>query len=404
VARRLISAVVVLLFVATACNSRILRPPATIYVDGGEQNLTPATDTTQRSFPAVLLGFYPSKLELYPGDSVRFEMRFNGEPHAVALGTDIDKALAAVDKHGSLSDPARNEEVIPKTAFVPNVFPSDVQKTPAVQRSAAEPCFLDAGDDLSGITGEFAPCPKRKQPAFDGTQRFYSSGFLPEGEGFRVKLSDDIKPGTYRFMCLVHRAGMQGSIVVKKPGTGRPNVRDVKLQGRDQQRVDTAAATTVVTDAVKAVGTAPITAGAGPEGEVPAFVASFIPDVKSVKVNEPVTWKFFETHSISFKTTRAARKGLLIKERDGTVKLNLDAWNAVGSKALPDTVQTYWPSGTKKADIDGGTYSGDGEWSSGIIRAIPPRAVTYTMRFSKPGTYTYSCLVHHGMRGKIVVT
>ncbi len=400
--RRLTASVAVLLLLGTACNSRVLRPPATIYIDGGEQNLTPAVDTPQRSFPGVLLGFFPSKLELYAGDSVRFDMRFNGTPHTVALGTDINKALAAVDKRGSRTDPATNEELM---TDIPNVFPSFHQQRAAVQRSAAEPCFIDADEYMTAaMTNATSPCPKKDQPEFDGTQKFYSSGFLPEGEGFRVKLSGDTKPGTYRFMCLVHRAGMQGAIIVKKPGTGRPNVREVKLQGRDEQRVVGASASTVVTDTVKAVNDEiPIAAGAGPEGEVPAYVASFIPDLRTVKVNEPVTWKLFETHSISFRTTREARKGLLIKERDGTVKLNLDAWRAVSSPALPESVQSYPPS-KASVNLDGGTYSGEGEWSSGIIRAIPPRVVTYTLRFAKPGTYSYSCLVHHGMRGKIVVS
>jgi plastocyanin len=398
-----LAVVAALMTVGTACNSRLLRPPATIFVDGGETNLTPAADTDQRSFPAVLLSFFPSQIQLYAGDSLRFDMRYNGEPHTVALGTLVDDAVKAANRLGPQAG-VRKVEGLPEMRRVPQLLPGTVEsRSPKVNRSAAEPCFLDSGEPPNSATGGALPCPERDKPEFDGTQSFYSSGFLPEGEGFRIKLSSDTRPGAYRFMCLVHRAAMQGEIEVRRPGTGRPAVAKVKIAARDEQRVVTAAVTTYATDAAKRNGL-PVLAGVGSTGQIRGFVAGFVPDLVKARVGEPVSWRLFETHSISFNPARQARDGLVVQERGGEVRLNLDAWRSVGSIPPPYPVVSYPPPANKKASIDGGTYDGEGPFSSGVIRATPPLAVTYTLRFAKRGTYPYFCLVHDGMRGRVVVS
>ncbi len=52
--------------------------------------------------------------------------------------------------------------------------------------------------------------------------------------------------------------------------------------------------------------------------------------------------------------------------------------------------------------FDGGTYNGEGPWSSGLIGSPP--YLEYTMRISEPGTYDYACLIHPPMVGTIEVT
>jgi hypothetical protein len=53
-------------------------------------------------------------------------------------------------------------------------------------------------------------------------------------------------------------------------------------------------------------------------------------------------------------------------------------------------------------EVDGGTYDGDGFWSSGLIGAEP--FLAYTVRIAKPGTYNYACLIHPRMVGKVTVS
>jgi len=390
--------VCVLTLAATGCNSKLLRPPATIYVDGGETTVTPAVQQTA-AYPAVFLSYFPSTVQLHAGDSVRFDIRYNGEPHTVAFGSLIDSALAGADKLGPQAT-VNAVEALPEMQKIPDVLPRVVGTgDPKVNRSAAEPCFLDSGLPANSPTGGTPPCAKRSQPAFDGRQSFYSSGFLSEGESFRVKLSSDIKPGTYRFMCLVHRTTMTGSIEIVRGS--RPNVAQVKQAGRNEQRIVAASVTTAGTDAAKRPNE-PIQAGAGEPGVIRGFVSAFVPDRITVHTGEPLTWQLFEMHSISFRPSRQSRAGLVRRERNGDVKLNLDAWRAVGSPQPPPAAFAY-PPPAKPVAVDGGTWSGDGVFSSGVLRASPPGTVTYTLRFSKPGTYAYQCVVHRAMRGRVIV-
>ena len=55
----------------------------------------------------------------------------------------------------------------------------------AVQASG-QPCFLTTGDPPASDA-----CTKdqQKQPDFDGTQTYYNSGWLPDGEHFKMTLS-----------------------------------------------------------------------------------------------------------------------------------------------------------------------------------------------------------------------
>jgi plastocyanin len=49
--------------------------------------------------------------------------------------------------------------------------------------------------------------------------------------------------------------------------------------------------------------------------------------------------------------------------------------------------------------VDAGTWNGEGFLNSGLMFGGD-----FIVRFSKPGTYTYECLIHPGMAGTITVT
>jgi plastocyanin len=54
--------------------------------------------------------------------------------------------------------------------------------------------------------------------------------------------------------------------------------------------------------------------------------------------------------------------------------------------------------------IDGGTYDGTGFHSSGLVLSFPPQLFAYRVKFTKPGTYTYFCVVHPDMKASVNVT
>lgn len=241
---------------------------------------------------------------------------------------------------------------------------------------------------------------ERDQPDFDGRQSFYASGFLEEGEPFRVKLASSIRPGTYGFMCLVHRASMVGSIEVRPATAERPRVADVRKAGSDEEDEVAASLEPAARRAAAREGGA-VLAGTGPTGRIRGFLTSFIPDVVEIDTGQTVEWRLFGTHSISFVPSRDAEQGILVEE-GGLVRINDDAWRPVSSPPQPAAAVSALPP-EQPVQLDGGSWSGEASFSSGIIRATPPAQVSYKLTFTNAGTYRYRCLVHTRMRGSVVV-
>jgi plastocyanin len=130
-------------------------------------------------------------------------------------------------------------------------------------------------------------------------------------------------------------------------------------------------------------------------------VSSFIPNEVKIGTGEKVVWQLYGTHSISFDPSRDAKQGVIVEDDEGA-HINLDAWRAVGSPGQPDAAVSYPPSSARVA-VKGGSWSGEGAFSSGILRASQPTVLTYELTFTKPGSYRYLCLVHPRMRGRVVV-
>jgi plastocyanin len=397
------SAVAGLVLLAAGCNSRLLRPPVTVLADAGGHQISATIAEKSHRYSSVLLSFFPSSVPLHPGDALNFEVRDTGEPHSVAMGKLVDAALAAATPLRETAD-LRAIEALPQMKRLPAVFPQRVEDSrPRVNRSAAERCFLDRGSPPVSASGGAPACREREQPEFDGTQAFYSAGFLEEGKPFRVKLSPKIRPGTYAFMCLVHRSAMAGTIEVRPSGVERPRVADVRKAGTDEENEVAASLDPAARRAADLPPSSTVLAGTGPEGRVTGFLSSFIPDkLTGIAPGDTVTWKLYGNHSISFGASRKAQDGILIADREG-VRINLDAWLPVSSPRPPAGALAYPPVNARLM-VDGGAWSGEGTHSSGILRSTPPTAVSYTLTFAKPGTYRYVCLVHQRMRGRIEVS
>lgn len=391
---------VVMALITAGCNSRLLRPPVTIFADGGGRQVTATIAERDYSFNSVLLSFFPSSVPLHPGDALNFEVRDSGEPHTVALGKLVDRAITALGTLG-LTEGIKTIEALPQMRKLPSVFPNTIKDgSPRVNASAADRCFLDTGTPPVSTTGGAAACEDRDQPEFDGTQEFYSSGFLEEGEPFRVKLSADTRPGEYAFMCLVHRSSMVGSIEVRPKNVERPPVADIRQLAKDEENEVVGTLEQPARRAASRLQDA-ILAGTGPVGRSRGLLSSFIPKDAKVQRGEPVRWELYGTHTISFDPSRDAQEGILIEDDDGP-RINPDAWDPVGSTS-PSAAAVSFPPTQALVEVDGGTYSGQGFFSSGVLRATAPAVVSYELTLAKAGTYRYRCLVHPRMRGRLVV-
>src|SRR4051794_21894127 len=166
--------------------------------DSASNAYTVQVDAKADGFSMATTAYFPHELKVAAGSTVTFNETFTGEPHTVTLGSLVDEGTAKLSSTPQGDEPEAWKKL-------PTLLP---QGPGDANQMAANPCVVATGDPPTDKA-----CPKVSDiPAFDGKQSVYSSGFLPEGAKFEVKLADDIAPGTYNFFCLLHRGGMTGAI------------------------------------------------------------------------------------------------------------------------------------------------------------------------------------------------
>lgn len=367
---------------------------------GGAQTLAVDVDADPGSTSMGFTAFFPNEITVHAGDTIDFTEHFSGEPHTVTFGTLVDQGLPKVDPNAS-DEPPELKKIAP---LLPD-GPGDANQV------SAQPCFLASGDPPASDA-----CSKdqQKQPAFDGTQTFYNSGFLQDGDQFKVKLADSIKPGTYNYFCTLHRAGMTGKVTVVAAGQKAQTADEVKQAGQ-KQLTDEQGKLKSTIDAVKTGALPPFIATAAPNTLIAGGFSQdsqgglgtlFGPAKFDAKVGDKITWVIAGPHSITFGASEAQRT-LLTKAPDGSVHVNQEAAAPAGGAGQPQN--TPPPSDPNAPpgppiNIDGGSYDGTGLHSSGVVLSFPPQLFSYSLTFTKAGTYDYFCAVHPDMKGTINVT
>jgi plastocyanin len=227
--------------------------------------------------------------------------------------------------------------------------------------------------------------------SYDGTG-IAASGFLPEQMGLQYSLTFT-KPGSYTYVCAIHQ-GMSGTVVVLPKGAKLPST---------QARYDAAAAKTLADELAQgraALAKLRATVTTGASGTVSRLTLSGVPSAHisfmrfgpatiTVKVGDTVQWDMkdvFEIHSVTF---------------PGAAQMPAFITPEPQPQGPPEIF--FNPKVTRPA---AGPHTG-GYYNSGIL--LPPPAPmgphTYSLKFTKAGTYTYWCAVHvpEGMRGTVIV-
>lgn len=355
---------------------------------GGERRKV-LVDSRADGFNAAFLAYFPNTVTVGPGDTVSFEAAETGEPHSVTMGTLVEAGLAAADKASPDGPPPPEMRKLP--VMLPE-GPGDAHQ------NAAQPCFLDSGEPPSDTK---QACAKRKQPDFTGKQTYYSSGYIPGGDSFDVKLADDVEPGTYRYYCNLHGASMAGKIVVTE-GDEIPSQADVDAKGEEERDALVAKLRPAYETAKAGKAAFPGNlAGLGAPDVQTALVNEFVPAAIKAKVGEKVTWTIFGPHTISFGAPGDAGPPILTVAGDGAVHLIEKGVAPAGGPGAPQGPPPEGQQGPRV--VDAGTYDGSGFKSSGLIISFPPNLVGYAVTFTKAGTYAYTCLIHPRMGGSIEV-
>lgn len=355
-------------------------------------------DALPDDFSASFFAYFPDQLRARPGDTVSFTSRSTGEPHTVAFGTLVDQALTAFDARppGRPTPP----DVQALLAKVPAFFaPTETRVDADPNPSAAQPCFLTSGEPPAV---DACPDQPAEQPPFDGTQPLYSSGFLPDEATFDVELAEGIPPGTYRFMCLVDRTQMTGTVTVVEPGGQVAAPADVAAQaeGEIAASVETvrpqaeAARSVTAPDAAIAGAPEPAAPPAPPPGgrRIDSTVNVF-PQEISVPAGGTVTWAVHGAHMIAFNAAEDARP-LYASDAQGVVRANKKGAIPSGSPPRP-------PGAEPPVVVDAGPFDGTGFRNSGLL--VADGELSWRLTFTRPGTYTYRCLFHTDMEGSVKV-
>ncbi len=212
----------------------------------------------------------------------------------------------------------------------------------------------------------------------DGT-KFVSSGLLTDGQTYTATFT---KAGVYRYYCLLHPPEMTGVITVQKAGTPYPHSQAFysNAGSADEWHDLNLAYTALAEFPFKPFGTT-IAAGIAPNlanrPVTQTTVLRFVQDSRqynnktiTIPLNTTLTWKNQsnnEPHTVTF---------------------------PVAGQPLPNVPPFIPPAG-------GPTYDGTKFTNSGVI----PPGKSYSLKFTKKGTFAYYCLFHFpsGMMGWVKV-
>jgi plastocyanin len=364
---------------------------------------TVLTDFNYDEIAASYYGYFPQYVTVHPGDTIDFKQAWTGEPHTVTMGQiaqPLGNAMAGYFDGTKAVPDDEPEDVKAASKDIPQFF----NDTGALGQTAAQPCFLDTGPLPDG-----AACPQRKvQPEFNGRQAFYNSGFIPyegnNGNHFRMKLAKDTPEGNYFYFCLIHGSLMGGYLQVRPASVRVPTQNQLNRTARTELNAVTKRLTIAHKAALKPKEKRPgvdIEAGTAPED--PAFPFSisleYYPSTFRAKVGSKVNWSL-NGHTVSFNVPKYGPQ--IIVEKNGEVKLNPKAYDAVNSPKPPES--THSDAGPNSpppppVQLDAGNYNGSKFISSGA-----QDNTQFSLTFTKAGTYRYACLIHPRMIGTVVVT
>lgn len=206
--------------------------------------------------------------------------------------------------------------------------------------------------------------------------QFRSSGIMaPEPDAIfpdAVRTYDltFLKPGRYPYICYLHGKAMRAVVVVREAGRPYPHTQaDYNAMATKAANADIEHGLDLWADAMGASDSRHVYMGAA---DMRAMVNRFIPGNIVVKVGDTVTFDM-----------------------------------AKNAFPVPHTVTFGPPPANPFAPIGDPTNFQGGALSSGVIlpAGFGPPPSTFTVKFTKAGTYTYVCLLHAGMGmvGQVVV-
>jgi len=237
-----------------------------------------------------------------------------------------------------------------------------------------------------------------EEGSYDG-RRPLSGGVLASNEedGSKIFTLTFTRPGTYEYVCMFH-PGMKGTVIVlpvdqplpytpsyyARTARSEANLALERAEKLHQQLLDPQ-----VTP--RPDGTNEYMLDMVGDRQTMATVVRFEPETLRIKVGDTVTWRMLDYtnyHTVTFLENPEEEPELALVEPQDN-----------GPPLLVVNPMAWHPAG-------GNTYAGSGYFNSGaLFRPEGQAAPTYSLTFTKPGTYEYICILHEylGMKGTIIV-
>lgn len=243
------------------------------------------------------------------------------------------------------------------------------------------------GKPLPQINPQLAfPYGAKNGEAFTGTES--GSGLIPADQPQAYSLVIDVAAGTtFSYQCDIH-PGMAGNVTVVDDATEVPTPTDVQLQGAAELGGSVGASIPTYYEnfgkAATMMSATNGTATVQPGNDVGRAVMNlFFPYTTMIKAGESVSWTIpatsIEPHTVS-NPAIYGQEFSPIEQKDAPPIL------ALGNTLAPLTQS-------------GATIKAGDTWSSGLI--FP--GTTFTLTFADAGVYAYSCNIHPGMNGVVIV-
>jgi plastocyanin len=197
------------------------------------------------------------------------------------------------------------------------------------------------------------------------------------------------KPGSFTYFCLLHPPEMTGQVIVNPAGTRYPHPQGYYTgQGNAEANSQLAAAQ-------GSVRLFPYADGG------PTLVAGISPGLAAGAPSNATVYRFLGADNL-VATTTTVTVGTTVTWVDQTNNEPHTVTFPIAGQPLPPAIL----NNPFSPPMGGATYDGSAIANSGPIgSATGFPANSYSLTFTKPGTYIYYCLFHHefGMIGTIVV-
>lgn len=238
----------------------------------------------------------------------------------------------------------------------------------------------------AGTTTPPPPAPANLAPmggtTFDGST-LTSSGLSRLTTVYKLTFT---KAGTFTVYCLIHQPEMMQTITVQPAGTPYPTTQaQYTADGAAQSASDVAGALASLLAFPFASGGAQVAAGIAP-----GLVAG-TPSASTVL-------RFVNGNSAANTTVTIPVGGTVTWSNESNDEPHTVTFGIAG-QPFPTTLDPFGPK------IGGATYDGGAITNSGVLPPVPG-INTYSLQFTKAGTYTYHCLIHDddsGMIGTVIV-